>query len=173
MLIHLTSTHLTTHHAHLTCPLPRPPLGSFQKMPHLCCCDGLPAVMQEFPTLACLFALPPLPLSFTSLYLAMWCAQKSTIQSHPPPPLPVSRPSVYLRFFVLLLPQLSRAPSNAKFRSGTQADIKHTFQLWRKEAGMWNRISVIDPRVIVTKYPWTAAVYWTCSRVVTEGPSQY
>lgn len=89
------------------------------------------------------------------------------------PPLPVSRPSVYLRFFVLLLPQLSRAPSNAKFRSGTQADIKHTFQLWRKEAGMWNRISVIDLRVIVTKYPWTAAVYWTCSRVVTEGPSQY
>lgn len=89
------------------------------------------------------------------------------------PLIPVSRPSVYLRFFVVLLPQLSRAPSNAKFRSGTQADIKHSFQLWIKEAGMWNSISVIDPWVIVTKYPWTAVVCWTCSRVVTEVPSQH
>lgn len=101
-------------------PLPRPPSGSFKKMPRLFCCDGLPAVMQEFPTLACLFALPPLPPSFTSLYLAMWCAQKSTIQSHPPPPPPCLSSISLFKILCLASPA---AQSGAIKR---QIQVRHT-----------------------------------------------
>lgn len=63
------------------------PLGSFKKTPHLFCSDGLPAVMQEFPRLACLFA-STLSLSLARLYISLSVhirpcdVLESTIQSH-------------------------------------------------------------------------------------------
>lgn len=172
MLIHLTSTHLTTHRAPLTCPSHALPWAHLKKCPVSFVVMDFQLWCKSFQhwhvSLRCPLSLPPLH----SLSSHVMCSKiNNSVTSAPL--IPVSRPSVYLRFFVVLLPQLSRAPSNAKFRSGTQADIKHSFQLWIKEAGMWNSISVIDPWVIVTKYPWTAVVCWTCSRVVTEVPSQH
>ncbi len=83
-LILLTSPHLTTHLPPLTLSPHPVSLGLVSVMPSLFCWDGLPAVMQEFPRLACLFSSPPSSLwLFTSLYVMCPNQQFSHIYPFP------------------------------------------------------------------------------------------
>lgn len=131
------------------------PLGSFQKCLNSFALMDFQLWCKTFQDWHVSLHRPSLSL-FTSFYppkpLHVMCSNQQF--SHIHPSLSVSRPSVYSRFFVLFHPQLSRGEApNGKFRSGRQAAIKHSFQLWMKGACMWNGTYMIDLQVIVTLTP--------------------